>query len=1010
MGNLISKKEGNIGNDVFDLGAVTGGPWGVGDNNYFGGARWIWNTPGARGGATGSKDNQIIIRFSKSFKNNAAVLGWYNIAVDDVGYIDCNSYPRVNNNGTFYNTTYCSGGWWTQTNTGAFSGINKNLYLLNGMNRVNIYAMNTGGPAGVLANIMSPAGSVQTTGASWKSKIMNTFQNVVELGDVYSSAKNGALYAQVFKSAKFIWSDKNGDSDTNTSPNTYVKFSYVFDYACANGISEYGTCSIATNDECFIYMNCEYFNQESSTPPINVNGYMKDIQILFVQGLNFIDIFVKNTKTTASLIGTFFRPKIMTDVEKNQFTELKMKYDKMMNDYKLSGSTTTPPVRPSIPPGDVAFITNNQWTYSIIPIQSSVGNIYERPVPFESKLKSTIMPQCYPDIATKWIWSTKEHAEGKSGMNIPITFTYSFEYKGNSTRGYCHVIVDDSCILYINDELGVEVQYGGMIWINRDQNTYNEFDLNQGTNTIKFIAKNWGGPAGLAAIFYDNDDNIIAYTNKSWSYSYTRQPNTSDSTTSITDTSQKMNNIEAFTSFKQLKMFEDFSLFNPYKEGFVNLKTWNFPQSNDWYKVVQSGYSIKMADTGITLPTRQYSISFMYNLTGLNGTWNNIFHITNTGRNWGSETDGGATCDGCRQPAVWVIPNDTRLHIRMSTDANFNDGVDLDVVPLNTVSMITFVFDNNDFIMYIDGVEKHTQTFLNIHEIKPSAILHIGDPWHGNNSTINIKGFTIYDGVLTKGQVNNIFDNTDKGKPGKDAKDAKDGAKGDKGDKGDQGIKGEPGENGLPGTPGTNGVNGQKGDPGRSGVDGTPGSKGEKGDPGKDGAVGQNGIDGQKGDPGIPGAQGPKGDRGVPGSTNSKSSLNPGAVIEKKIHRILTNNDTYAYCLGGTITCDDSHLVPITDNYKYGSTYSYRCSNRQAQAYCLNGILESSDRAYLSPFPFSNSYRGFSVETKEQSPYIYDLGTNNIAYYSNDQFVASDDICNLLTDESYLLNCNKPAR
>jgi len=322
-------------------------------------------------------------------------------------------------------------------------------------------------------------------------------------------------------------------------------------------------------------------------------------------------------------------------------------------------------------------------------------------------------------------------------------------------------------------------------------------------------------------------------------------------------------------------------------------------------------------------------------------------------------------------------------------------------MPINKTILITFVFDNNTVTIYTDDVVTVTQSFQNIHSIEPTATLWIGDPWHDNNGTIQIKGFTIYYGVLSSTHVANIYRNIEKGDPGA------------AGAQGAQGIKGDKGDPGTNGAAGINGINGQKGDPGTAGKDGTPGAKGVDGAAGKNGAAGAEGKggaagkDGQKGDPGIPGEKGEKGDRGVPGATNSKSALNPGAIIDKKIHRILTNNNTYAYCLGGTITCDDSSLDPITDYYKYGSTYFYKCSN-DSQAYCLNGILESSDRAYLSPFPFSNSYRGFTVETKEQSPYIYDLGTNNIAYYSNQQFVASDDICNLLTDEQYLKNCNKP--
>lgn len=966
MGNLVTKKEGNVGNDVYDLGLCVGGPWGIGNNNWFGGARWIWNTPGARSNA----DVNVIIKFSKTFTNNSSVLGWYNIAVDDIGYIDCNGFPIIKN-GKFYNTTYCSGGWWHQSN-GAFSGVNKNVYILKGQNRVNIYAMNGGGPAGVLANIVVPGKSVQRTDGSWTSRIVNSYQNAVNLGDVYSSDINGRTYAPLFKSASFIWSDRNSpDStpDTNISPNTYVKFSFAFTYGCANGVFENATCNIATNDECYLYMNCELKNGEENfnvNPPIQIQGLGKSIPITYVQGINFVDIIVKNTKKNASLIGTFF-----------------------------NGA------------GSLAIVTNSQWTYSIIPIQSSLGNIYERTMIPNSKLKNTIMPQCYQDVATKWIWNTKTDAEGTTGKNSLITFTYTFDYTGDSTRGYCYIIVDDLCTLYINNTLGVEVQYGGMIWENREQNTYNEFDLKQGKNDIKMIAKNTGGPAGFAAIFYDYNDNIVAYTNKSWSYSATIQSTTDTNLqTDMPKTFKTMNTLEGFSSFKEFK--DNFALFNPYKEGFAPLKTWNFADSADWYKVLKNGYSIKMSETGIKLPTRQYSISFLYRLTGLNPTWNNIFHITNTGRNWGTDADGNAACDGCRNPAVWVIPNDTRFHVRISTDGNFNDGVDVDTVPINNTSLITFVFDNNNLTMYVDDVVIVNQSLNNIHPILPAATLWIGDPWHDNNGTIQIKGFTMYDGVLSSSQVANIYHNLEKGDPGKDGAIGAKGEQGIKGEVGKDGKDGAPGTNGAKGDPGTNGIDGAKGDPGTAGKDGTPGANGEKGDPGKDGTSGKDGADGQKGDPGIAGAKGDKGDKGTPGTTNSRSALKPGVEVNTKIDRILTANNTYAYCLGGTIKCDDSAPVPITDDYTAkGSTYSFQCNNQNAQAYCLNGIGQMPDRAYISPFPFSNSYRGFTVETDEYLPYVYDLGTNNIMYYSNNQLVASDDICNYLTNTDANNKCNQ---
>jgi hypothetical protein len=102
-------------------------------------------------------------------------------------------------------------------------------------------------------------------------------------------------------------------------------------------------------------------------------------------------------------------------------------------------------------------------------------------------------------------------------------------------------------------------------------------------------------------------------------------------------------------------------------EKFANLKEWKFPNSINWYTISQNGYNIKMSDTGITLPTKQYSISFFYNLNAIKSSWTNIFHITNTGNNYGSNGD--------RIPAVWVFPDETRFHIRMSTNDSINDGI-----------------------------------------------------------------------------------------------------------------------------------------------------------------------------------------------------------------------------------------------------------------------------------------------------------------------------------------------
>ena len=204
-------------------------------------------------------------------------------------------------------------------------------------------------------------------------------------------------------------------------------------------------------------------------------------------------------------------------------------------------------------------------------------------------------------------------------------------------------------------------------------------------------------------------------------------------------------NIKDFTIYNGILTSEQIStIYN------TNIKSWIFPNSVDWYKVVTNGYNIKMSETGLFFPAKQYSISFMYNLTGLNANWNNIFHITNTGNN---------CCNvGDRIPALWIKPNENNFYLKFSTTNNGNDGFEsIDGVPLNTKALITILFDNNTVTMYINNDKKITKTFDIIDAITSNATLYIGDPWHNNNGTINIRGFTIYDSVLTSDQITNMY-------------------------------------------------------------------------------------------------------------------------------------------------------------------------------------------------------------------------------------------------------------
>ena len=203
--------------------------------------------------------------------------------------------------------------------------------------------------------------------------------------------------------------------------------------------------------------------------------------------------------------------------------------------------------------------------------------------------------------------------------------------------------------------------------------------------------------------------------------------------------------------------------FNPFssnRESLINLKKWTLPNSIYplWYKVIKNGYNIKLSDTGIKVPTTQYSITFICKLTVLNSDWGNIFHVSNTGKD--------CCGDGDRNPALWFIPRSTNLYLRFSTDSNANDGFEsINGLILNTETLVSLTFDNNTVTIYFNNTKMMSKTFNNIHTIKPTAILYMGDPWYSNTGTNNIQDFTIYDGVLTSDQIASIYqDSTPQGR------------------------------------------------------------------------------------------------------------------------------------------------------------------------------------------------------------------------------------------------------
>lgn len=181
----------------------------------------------------------------------------------------------------------------------------------------------------------------------------------------------------------------------------------------------------------------------------------------------------------------------------------------------------------------------------------------------------------------------------------------------------------------------------------------------------------------------------------------------------------------------------------------LDFNKWEFPPSAypNWYKVVKNGYNIKMADTGITLPSNRFSMTFNYKLTSTNGGHNNLFRITNTNIDCCNEGD--------RIRSLWINPNDTSFLLVGATN-DPNAYTVFPGVPLNTVVLITLLFDNNRFSMYVNKSITYSYVFDNLRPIPPNSTLYIGDKFYPANGEINIQDFTLYDGILNPGQITKI--------------------------------------------------------------------------------------------------------------------------------------------------------------------------------------------------------------------------------------------------------------
>jgi hypothetical protein len=233
----------------------------------------------------------------------------------------------------------------------------------------------------------------------------------------------------------------------------------------------------------------------------------------------------------------------------------------------------------------------------------------------------------------------------------------------------------------------------------------------------------------------------------------------------------------------------------------VNLppnKKWSFVVSNSWYKLRVNDYKMYLRDMNFS-QYENMTISFSIQINNGHNEWRNIFHFTQDGKN---------CCErGQRIPAMWIFPdNTTNMHIRFSTDADGNDGINtLDYT--NNISfgkpyLLTIVFNGNNFTMYINKTQIVSKNYGAIYKRNADTLMYLGDPWHSANDGLLINNFTIYDGALTREDVEKMVNKSQEspsivGPTGPTGKNGENGSAGPTGFTGPTGSTGPTGPTGI---------------------------------------------------------------------------------------------------------------------------------------------------------------------------------------------------------------------
>ena len=138
-----------------------------------------------------------------------------------------------------------------------------------------------------------------------------------------------------------------------------------------------------------------------------------------------------------------------------------------------------------------------------------------------------------------------------------------------------------------------------------------------------------------------------------------------------------------------------------------------------------------------------FSVAFWVKPAAATGGWRPLLHK--------------GTTDNERGPGIWLNPGSNRVHFRVSTTANWNEGTDSAAdLPTGAWSHVACVKAGNKWRCYVNGV-LDTEFTLSADTTGNNGPLYVGDdPWYGG-SNVYMDDVRLYTGALTDTEVQYLY-------------------------------------------------------------------------------------------------------------------------------------------------------------------------------------------------------------------------------------------------------------